>query len=118
MSNADFGALKVEARSEGDSIVLLPVGDIDLSGQPVLRSELRKALDTRAASRVVVDLSGVPYMDSTGVATLVEGLSMARRVGKKLVLASMQERVRTIFEIARLEIVFSIVPDVQKAMQV
>ncbi|MHC4429252.1 MAG: STAS domain-containing protein, partial [Planctomycetota bacterium] len=66
-------------------------------------------------ARLVIDLSGVPYMDSSGVATLVEAMQIARRTGSKLVLAALQEKVRSIFEIARLDMVFSIVNSVDDA---
>jgi anti-sigma B factor antagonist len=60
------------------------------------------AMDAKPA-QLVVDLAQVPYMDSSGVATFVEAMQIARRVGSKLVLCALQERVRSIFEIARLD---------------
>ena len=62
-------------------------------------------------AKLVLDLSGVPYMDSSGVATLVEALQTQRKAGNKLVLCSLQPKVRGIFEIARLNMVFDIVSD-------
>lgn len=106
--------IKSETRDGG--IVLSPSGDIDLNASPILRIELRK-LQGAKPIRLVIDLSGVPYMDSSGVATLVEAMQVARKSGGKLVLCGMQDRVRSIFEIARLDTVFTIVPDAATAMK-
>lgn len=102
------GGADVEVRREGDRCVVSPSGDIDLTASPVLREALRKAQADKP-SRLIVDLSGVPYMDSSGVATLVEAMQAARRNNSSLVLCGMQQKVRSIFEIARLDTVFKIV---------
>jgi len=89
-------------------------GEIDFSRSPDLRSELMAILKAQP-KKLVLDLSGVPYMDSSGVATLVEALQFQRKGGNKLVLCSLQPKVRGIFEIARLNMVFEIVSDAETA---
>ena len=54
-------------------------------------------------------------MDSSGVATLVEALQVQRRKGRKLVLCGLQAKVRSIFEISRLDRVFQITEDAAAA---
>jgi anti-sigma B factor antagonist len=98
------------------AVVLSPEGDVDLSRSPQLRMSLRAAQGARPA-RLIVDLVGVDYMDSSGIATLVEGLQNARRSGTTMVLCGMKERVRSIFEIARLETVFTIVESREEALR-
>ncbi|MCK4871618.1 MAG: STAS domain-containing protein [Phycisphaerales bacterium] len=113
----DRGGLEVHIdRREGVTIVQ-PVGDVDLSQSPVLRSELH-GVHAEKPKRLIVDLRDVPYMDSSGVATLVEAMRDARKSRTELVLCCMQERVRSIFEIARLDAVFTIVDDLDAAMTV
>ena len=107
--------LEVRKESRNDTIILHAVGDIDLSCSPILRSQLIKAQAEKPA-KLIVDLSEVSYMDSSGVATLVEALKSARNAGTSLVICGLQERVRSIFEIARLDIVFTIVDDVDAAL--
>lgn len=97
-----------------DGVLLHVTGEIDLSGSPVLRHELA-AVQKAKPRRVIVNLTHVEYMDSSGVATLVEALQVARGNGSRLVLCGMNERVRSIFEIARLDTVFKIVGDVDSA---
>lgn len=88
--------------------VIVPQGDVDLGNSKDLQHRLRQTLNLKPR-QLVVDLGGVPYMDSSGVATLVEAMQVSRRNGTSLVLCAMTDRVRSIFEIARLDKVFRIV---------
>lgn len=108
-------ALSVRTESVEGGVVVRPSGDIDLAGSPTLRHELKKAQGA-SPQRLVIDLSGVPYMDSSGVATLVEAMQLARRGGTRLVLCGLQDKVRSIFEIARLDTVFTILPTLDAAL--
>jgi anti-sigma B factor antagonist len=112
MSKAE--ELEIHTEDLPDGIIVRPVGEIDLSCAATLRQQLGRIQDNRPP-RLVVDLSAVPYMDSSGVATLVEAMQIARRTGSKLVLAALQDKVRSIFEIARLDMVFAIVGSVEEA---
>ena len=111
----DQAELKVNLESRGNATILAPEGEIDLLRAPSLREHLSRALDD-GPSRLVVNLAAVDYMDSSGLATLIEGLKKARTTETQLVLCSLHERVRSIFEIARLEMVFTIVDDVDAAL--
>jgi anti-sigma B factor antagonist len=111
--NPDGITVKSEVR-DGATFVT-PVGEVDLTASPVLRQELKKLQGDRP-QRLIVDLSQVPYMDSSGVATLVEAMQIARKNNTKLVLCGMQQKVRSIFEIARLDTVFAIAPDAAQAL--
>jgi anti-sigma B factor antagonist len=108
--------MKVNAETVGKSVVLSPQGDIDLARSPALRTALKQA-QTAKPERLVVDLGSVDYMDSSGVATLVEALQIARRSNTKMVLCGLKDRVRSIFEIARLDTVFSIAPSRDSALK-
>jgi len=89
-------------------------GDIDLSRSPELRTGLIQLVDEKH-DRIIIDMAGVPYMDSSGVATLVEALQRQRKSGGKMILCGLQTKVKSIFEIARLDMVFTIVDDVDAA---
>ena len=106
---------KVTSETKGGAVIIAPEGDIDLARSPTLRTSLRQAQSGKPKS-LVVDLSQVDYMDSSGVATLVEALQTARRNSTKMVLCCMKERVRSIFEIARLDSVFTIVDSRDQAL--
>jgi len=111
--NPDGMTIKTEV--QGQATVVTPVGDVDLTASPVLRQELKR-IQGGKPPKLVVDLSQVPYMDSSGVATLVEAMQISRKNSTKLVLCGMQAKVRSIFEIARLDTVFTIVPDAAAAL--
>jgi anti-sigma B factor antagonist len=97
-----------------DGVVARVQGEIDFSRAPDFRQELMGALQAEPP-RLVLDLAGVDYMDSSGVAALVEALQAQRRRGAKLVLCNLQPKVRGIFDIARLDKVFPIAADVAAA---
>jgi anti-sigma B factor antagonist len=100
---------------QNNSVSIVAVkGDVDLNSSRELQGELRDVLKS-GPSRMIVDLGGVPYMDSSGVATLVEAMQLSRKKGTKLVLCAMGEKVQSIFEIARLDKVFTIVNDREAA---
>ena len=109
--------MEVNVENQDGIVLVTPVGDVDLSSSRELQDQIRIALDAQPA-RVVVNLEQVPYMDSSGVATLVEAMQIARKQSTRLVLCAMQDKVRSIFEIARLDRVFTIVPDEQEALSV
>ncbi|MEE2907866.1 MAG: STAS domain-containing protein [Planctomycetota bacterium] len=95
-------------------LIVRPEGDIDLASSPGLRAQLRELIAS-ASGRIVVDLEGVPYMDSSGVATLVELLQSCRRDQLELVLCRLSERVLSVFQIARLDGVFTISESLESA---
>jgi len=112
---ADPADIEVQCESRDDATILRPKGEIDLSRSPALRHHLSEAQRDQPG-RLIIDLHDVPYMDSSGVATLVEAMQTARRQGSQLVLCAMQDKVRSIFEIARLDMVFTIVASTDDAL--
>jgi anti-sigma B factor antagonist len=113
--SSDATPLEVHVDSKDGAVIIRPVGDIELGCSSEFRSRLHDALPT-VEDLLIVDLSDVPYMDSSGVATLVELMQLSRRGGSRLVLCNMHERVRSIFDIARLDSVFTIVGSIDDAL--
>jgi anti-anti-sigma factor len=104
-----------QVRWIGRSVVLDVAGDVDLSRSLAFQQSLLAVLDKHPLM-VVVNLEKVPYMDSSGVASLVKLLSRARKQKVSLRLAGLTKRVRSIFEITRLDGVFEIYPSEQEAL--
>ena len=95
---------------------VLPLeGEIDLHVSPRIASSL-SAMVSAKPKQIVVDLTKVSYIDSSGLAVLIEGMQNVAAYGGKFALAGLQETVRPIFEIARLDQVFQIYPDVDAAL--
>jgi len=99
-----------------DAPNVLPLeGEIDLHVSPRVAASLATMIEQKPA-RLVVDLARVTYLDSSGLAVLIEGMQNVEGYGGKFFLAGLQENVRPIFEIARLDQVFSIFPHVDAAL--
>lgn len=90
-------------------------GEIDLHVSPELRKKLHSLAQEKTPS-LVVDFSGVDYIDSSGLATLIEYVREASEHGGKLVLCGMQPRVKMVFELVRLHELFTIVSDQEEAL--
>lgn len=114
---AESEELEIDVETHEGATVMKPVGDVDLSRSPVLRNAIRSALNDKP-DKLIVELSGVSYMDSSGVATLVEAMQITRKIQAKLVLCNLTDRVQSIFEIARLDQVFTITDDLDSAKAV
>jgi anti-sigma B factor antagonist len=101
--------LKVTSRSQGDYIVMSVQGEIDLYTVPRLQKELGSALAAGSPPRLIVDLSGVDFCDSTGVNALLAAHRQARESGGDLELAAPRTAVRKILQVTGLEAVFTVV---------
>lgn len=82
-------------------------GEIDLHRSPRVERSLASMIKKKP-DHLVVDLSGVTFIDSSGVAVLIRALQNIQEYGGKLSLRGMNDKVRPIFEIARLDQVFVI----------
>lgn len=102
-------------RWQGLVAIVEVIGEIDLARSTAFQQELMDLLDSRP-ERVVIDLSEVPHMDSSGIASLVKLLSRTRKTSVELRLAGLTQRVQSLFEITRLDKVFEIRPSVQEAL--
>ncbi|MGC3991809.1 MAG: STAS domain-containing protein [Chthoniobacteraceae bacterium] len=91
-----------------DTIAL--AGEIDLNESPRVREALSTQLEQKPAT-LFVDLTEVSYMDSSGLAVLIEALQKAQSFSGKLAIYGLQPNVKTIFEIARLDQIFTLYAD-------
>jgi anti-sigma B factor antagonist len=101
-------------RKQGASIVVLK-GDVDLESSPAAREILLRSVD--GAGTVLVDLSSVTYIDSSGVASLVEALQAAKRNGGRFALVAASDPTRRVLELARLDKVFAMYATVDEGMK-
>ena len=100
-------ALRIETTDTDGGQRIKVEGEVDLSSSPELRTAILKAMP-KGKGMVAVDLSGVPYMDSSGVATLVEGLKSVGKQGADFVLVSPSAAVMKVLQLSRLDTVFDI----------
>jgi anti-sigma B factor antagonist len=107
--------MQITERSEGTIPIISISGDIDLESSPQLRDFL-KPKSAQKVPRLLLDFAGVNYIDSSGLATLIEYFQAVQGFGGKLALASLSPRVKNVFEIVRLEQIFALYPDVPSAL--
>lgn len=105
--------MELSIAEEGEIVVVTLQGDIDLEHSSRMRQNL---LDVPGDARaIIVDLSGVAMIDSSGVASLLEGFQEARKKGKDFILAAPGNPVMRVLKLARLDTVFRIADDVTAA---
>ncbi len=98
--------MKHQLKEEQGGIVVALNGDVDLQSSPSARTIL---LDAVGRGRpVFVDLSDVTYIDSSGIASLVEALQDARKRGSRFALVSVSDAAHRVLQLARLDKVFAI----------
>ena len=107
--------MQITERTEDNIPVVSITGDIDLETSPKLRDFL-KPKSAKKTPCLLLDFSGVNYIDSSGLATLIEYFQAVQGYKGKLALASLSPRVKNVFEIVRLEQIFSLYPDVPSAL--
>lgn len=95
----------------GSLTVLGLSGEVDLSTTPEVRQLILAQLG--AKHDLAVDLSGVTYIDSSGVASLVEGYQKAKGDGLRFGLVKVSDSAMKVLQLARLDQVFSIFPDAE-----
>jgi anti-sigma B factor antagonist len=112
MSETDPIIRTVEQQSDGLRVSV--AGEVNLARSPELRSQLMELIEQQP-QQLIVDLAAVEYMDSSGVATLIEVLRRQHQGGGTMALAGLRPKVRSIFEIARLDTVFTILDDAEQS---
>ena len=112
----DSSTRRMQTREQNDNglDVLAIEGEIDLACSPELR-EILHAFAKKKCPVLVLDFAGVKYVDSSGLATLVEYVRLAQPYGGKFALVTVSDRVRTIFDLVRLTEFFPIYPSLAEA---
>ncbi|MBI3307149.1 MAG: STAS domain-containing protein [Candidatus Omnitrophica bacterium] len=97
--------MKINQKQKQDVQIFELTGELDFHNSPKLREELLKSLE-KQVKKILVNLKKVSYIDSSGLATFVEALQKSKKNNAKLVLAEPEARVRSVFEIAKLDEIF------------
>ena len=107
--------LEINETSQADKSVVLAIGGrLNAASAPKLKARLKQLVDGNQV-RVILDLSTVSFMDSSGLAVLVSGLKSTREKGGWLKLAGMTPEVASIFKMTMLDKVFELYPNVDAA---
>jgi anti-sigma B factor antagonist len=110
-------AIEVTSIENENGVVTVSIqGDIDMGSSTQVRDYL-VPLFKKNQKAVVIDLSGVNYIDSSGIATLVEGLQWSHSSKNIFRLTGLTPTVRDVFDIARLSTVFEIFDSKAEALK-
>ena len=101
--------LNIEIKTEEGVEFLILEGEIDMYVAPQIRGALLNACNS-CETAVAIDLNGISYMDSSGIATLIEGLQVTRRRGARFLLFGVQSNVMDMLKLAKLNDFFEILP--------
>jgi anti-sigma B factor antagonist len=100
--------MQITTRQLGIATIVDIVGDITLYNTPEVRKTLLNLIKEKRIKRVIVNLQQVKYIDSAGVASLVEGLKVSREVESGFALFGLSRMTREVLELTRLLKVFEV----------
>ncbi|MCH6552585.1 MAG: STAS domain-containing protein [Acidobacteria bacterium] len=109
--------MTVTVRARGQATIVDVEGQLTFESTPDLRGHLLKALKKKTPAAVLVNLGAVGYMDSSGIATLVEGLKAAQANQVPFGLCGLSRNLRNVLELVRLDKVFRIFASEDEALQ-
>ncbi|MCD4720440.1 MAG: STAS domain-containing protein [Desulfobacula sp.] len=100
-------SFKIKSEEKENIGVIIVEGEVDMFTSPGLRDKLVPFFE-KGVKGIIVNLSGVSFMDSSGIATLVEGLQWSKKYGKKFILAGLGTNVMNALSLTKLDNVFNI----------
>jgi anti-sigma B factor antagonist len=108
--------VQISARRNDKTTIFDLSGDIDFANSPQVRDSVLREIRDSHTPRVAVNLSQVRYIDSSGVASLVEGLKPSRDLGSRFILFGLSRAAREVLQLSRLIKVFEVYDNEEQAM--
>ncbi|MEA3328345.1 MAG: STAS domain-containing protein [Candidatus Omnitrophota bacterium] len=99
--------MEVKIRQKGNVKIVDIKGELDLYSSPSIRKEFDGLIKKKEKS-ILINLEGLTYIDSSGLATFIEALQKVSKYKGNLKLAGLRKSIKNVFEVARLDNVFSI----------
>lgn len=109
--------MDIKTRQNGSATIVDVTGDITLYNSPEVRKVVLDLLKEKKMKRVIMNLTAVRYIDSAGVASLVEGLKVSRDLKSSFALFGLSRTAREVLELTRLIKVFEVYDDEAAALQ-
>ena len=106
--------MKISIRAVGDAKVVEVEGEVDLSTSPDLRRTLFETLST--VGRLALNLGAIRYIDSSGIATLIEVLNRSQHLKKEFVLFGLSPAVQEVFRLTHVVRIFRVFQTEQEAL--
>jgi anti-sigma B factor antagonist len=109
--------MDISTRESGSATIVDVTGDITLYNSPEVRRVLLDLLKEKRRPRVIMNLLNVKYIDSAGVASLVEGLKISRDLKSTFALYGLSRNAREVLELTRLIKVFEVYNNEEEALR-
>jgi anti-sigma B factor antagonist len=106
--------MKISIRDSGETKIVEVEGDIDLGTSPDLRRTLFDTL--LQTSRLALNMAAIRYIDSSGIATLIEVLKDSQRRNKRFVLFALSPAVQQVFHLTHVVRIFQVFQTEQEAL--
>jgi anti-sigma B factor antagonist len=106
--------MTISVRKSGEARIVDLAGDVDLGTSPNLRKALFDLL--RETPRLALNLKAIRYIDSSGIATLIEALKNAQRLQKDFVLFGLSPAVQDVFRLTHVNRIFPIFETEEEAV--
>lgn len=107
-------SFKIKSNEKENIGIITVEGEVDMFTSPNLRDKLLPFFEKKVKG-VIVNLSGVSFMDSSGIATLVEGLQWSKKEKKEFILTGLGTNVMNALSLTKLDNVFNIKKDTDDA---
>jgi anti-sigma B factor antagonist len=108
--------VQIASRASDGFTIFDITGDIDLAHSPQMRKALLGEIKEKRIPKVYLNMKNVRYIDSSGIASLVEGLKASRDAGTRLILFGLNASVREVMQLSRLQKIFEIFDDEAQAL--
>ena len=108
--------MEIKTREEKEAIIIALEGEVDISVTDPIREKFKKLTDEKRKS-ILVNMTGVPYIDSSGLGMLVETMQEAGKYGGEIKLVGLTADVKKVFELTRLNKFFHIFDEEKEAFE-
>jgi len=108
--------VQISARHHDKTTIFDVSGDIDFANSPEVRQSMLHEIRESRTARVILNLRQVRYIDSSGVASLIEGLKASRDLGSRFILIGLSTSAREVLQLSRLIKVFEIYDTEEQAL--
>jgi len=108
--------LEINTEKVDQNVFVHIKGEVDLYSSPEVRGKIFDLVKKKVPV-ILINLEKVKYMDSSGVATLIEGLQQCNKYNGRFALFGLQDNVREVFELTRLDKIFEIHRDRESALK-
>ena len=108
--------MEIEIRERGDVVIMDISGEVDLYNAPDIKNKITTLIDG-GKRNILINLTNVSYIDSSGIGVLISSLSRLKKVGGALKIMGVHGSVKKVFELTKLDKFFEIYQDEEEAIE-